>query len=173
MLDHRHVDAAAAGVDPNGSSANTSLAAARSHGHGCGLAFEMSARPTHSSSRPACSCATGSGHTAPSGLRSPDASCARRSMTIAAVTPYGRSTSARQPGPSSRTGDGKIHSVPSLMYALIAAMRSARTITFGVGGCTSDGSTAGAMIGLSSGRPTLARTGRTTAANAAHPHHGR
>ena len=75
------------GSVPNGNGAKMSPPPVRSHGHGAGFAFDTSARPTHSSRRPACSLVTGSGHTAPSGRRRPEASCSRRSITCVAVTP--------------------------------------------------------------------------------------
>ena len=160
---------------PNGCGWKTSACPPRSSGHTGGLALEMSARPTHSSSLPSCSWLTGSGHTAPSGRRSPDASCGRRSITMPAVTPYGRSTSARQPGPSSRTGDGKPIRPPSRSTRLISAMPSdpsARVMTSWSGGCTCAGSAARVVIVLPAGRPASANaTNRTTAASA-HPHHG-
>ncbi len=42
----------------------------------------------------------GLGQTQPNGRRRPDASLSRRSITSVTVTPYGRSPSTRQPGPS-------------------------------------------------------------------------
>jgi hypothetical protein len=66
----------------------------------------MSWSPTHSTSRPGLTSWLPSGQTQPSGRPSPEASLSRRSMTSAAVTPGGRSTSARQPGPSRVIGDG-------------------------------------------------------------------
>jgi hypothetical protein len=72
---------------PNGTGWKMSPGPPRSSGHGACRALLTSCRPTHSSSRPACSEVTGSGHAAPSGRRSPEASCSRRSVTIAAVTP--------------------------------------------------------------------------------------
>ena len=70
------------GSVPNGNGAKMSPPPVRSHGHGAGFALDTSARPTHSSRRPACSLVTGSGHTAPSGRRRPLASCSRRSIDL-------------------------------------------------------------------------------------------
>ena len=163
------------GSVPNGSGPNTSPPPVRSHGHGAGLALEMSTRPTQPSRRPACSWETTSGHTAPRGRRSPEASCSRRSMTWVAVTPYGKSTSNRQPGPSSRTGDGKFSRSPLRRAWLIPGIPSdpsARVITSGVGGCTSDGITARVVIVLPFGRPASANATNSATAASAHTHHG-
>ena len=72
---------------PNGTGLNRSARPALASGYtGC-RALVSGSSPTHSTSRPACSSAAGSGHTQPSGRRSPEASFSRRSMTSATVTP--------------------------------------------------------------------------------------
>ncbi|OLT12250.1 hypothetical protein BJF78_24625 [Pseudonocardia sp. CNS-139] len=72
---------------PNGSTPNTSAVPALRSGHAGGLTLLSGWSPTQSTSRPACCSAEGSGQTADSGRRSPDASRSRRSATSATVTP--------------------------------------------------------------------------------------
>jgi hypothetical protein len=87
----------------------------------------------------------------------------------------GRSTSARQPGPSSRTGEGNTSGRSSRSHRSIPAMPSdpsARVITSCLGACTVAGRVAAVTIGLPAGLPARASRGSAAAATTTHTHGG-
>ena len=99
------------------------------------------------------------GHTDDRGRRSPLARRSRRSITSPAVTPGGRSTSARKPGPSRMIGDGNRipSSTPGLRDLFSSAMPSepsAVTIRSAVSRGTASESTDREVSGRSADRPT-------------------
>jgi hypothetical protein len=134
----------------------------------------MSWSPTHSTSRPGLTSWLPSGQTQPSGRPSPEASLSRRSMTSAAVTPGGRSTSARQPGPSRVIGDGNETARGFLASAWVIPARPstlrARTTTSPVNRAARGVTTAVSSSGRSAGAPSTPSSATSPASNPQRTH---
>ena len=113
-------------LTPTGTGLNTSACPLASSGHGVGRVSASGWSDTKRTRRPSWWSGSPSGQTQPIFRRRPEANEDRRSMMSPAVTPWGRSMSARQPGPWRTMGSGKPMALSSEAFRawLILAMLS-------------------------------------------------